>query len=125
MRDESREMLDSILADWHRWAKGFQVVAGHGTSAMFSGVRSSRQYDSEDDLVGNTLHNEQMKSVDFHVGEMCDVYRTALQINARNIVTGKSVWSSPRLPTDLESRAQVLGLARSGLMCRLRDAGIL
>ncbi len=124
MKDDTRELLDSLLSEWHRWAQGFSPVAGHGTSAMFTGVRSSRQWDSQDDANDGGLHNTQMKAIDFNVGELCDVYRTALQFNARNLATGRAVWTSPRLPTDLETRAQVLGLARSALIARLRDAGV-
>ena len=124
MKDDTRELLDSLLSEWHRWAQGFSPVAGHGTSAMFTGVRSSRQWDSQDDVNDGGMHNTQMKAIDFNVGELCDVYRTALQFNARNLATGRAVWTSPRLPTDLETRAQVLGLARSALIARLRDAGV-
>lgn len=124
MKDDSREILNGLLADWHQWMQGYQAVAGHGTSAMFTGVRSSRQWDSESDLVDVALHNEQMKAVDFHIGELCSVYRTALCINALNLATGRSVWTSARLPTDAKQRAEVLQAARTGLICRLRDAGI-
>jgi hypothetical protein len=125
MKDETKEILDSLLGEWHRWSKGFQVVAGHGTSAMFTGVRSSRQWDSEHDVVDGALHNEQMKAVDFHIGELCDNFRTALGINARNIVTGKSVWSSPRLPENQKDRCELLANARFELVIRLRSAGII
>lgn len=124
MKNDSNELLNDLLADWHRWARGFQIVAGHGTSAMFSGVRSSRQWDSENEVIDGTLHDQTMRAFDFHVNELDHVYRTALQIQARNLVTGMSVWSSHRLPNDLESRAQVLGLARSALLSRLSAAGI-
>jgi len=125
MKDDARELLDSLLGDWHKWSQGFQVVAGHGTSAMFTGVRSSRQWDNQDEVNDGGLHNAQMKAVDFNVGELSPTYRTALQFNARNIATGRSVWTSPRLPTDLATRAQLLGLARSALLARLQDAGVI
>lgn len=125
MKNDIREILDSILADWHIWAQGYQIVAGHGTSAMFTGVRTSRQYDSEDDLVDLSLNNDKMKTVDFQISEMQPMHRTALCINARNLVTGRSVWTSARLPSDVIKRAQVLSDARSGLMDKLREAGIL
>jgi len=124
MRNDTNDLLNDLLAEWHRWARGFQIVASHGTSAMFSGVRSSRQWDSENEVIDGTLHDQTMRAFDFHVNELDHVYRTALQIQARNLVTGKSVWASPRLPNDLESRAQVLGLARAALLSRLSAAGI-
>lgn len=125
MRDDSRYILDGILCDWHRWATGWTGVAAHGACAMFSGHRSSRQWDGEDDLVDAAIHNTQMKAVDFHVSEMQPVHRTALQINARNLSTGRSVWNSARLPADVHARAVVLADARSALTKRLTDAGVM
>lgn len=124
IRPPEQQTLDDLLAEWHRWARGFQAVPGHRTSAMFQGVRSSRQWDSANDVIDGSLHDQTMRAFDFHVNELEPVYRTALQIQARNLVTGKSVWSSPRLPNDIESRAQLLGLARVALLSRLTVAGI-
>ena len=124
MRDDSSYLLDDLLIEWHRWAQGYKPVQSHGTSAMFSGMRSSRQYDSENEVTDQVIHSQQMKAIDFHISELCDVFRTALGINARNLATGKSVWSSARLPEDHDERVKILILARTGLICRLRDAGI-
>ena len=125
MKDEANSLLDDLLLSWFNWSQGFQPVASHGTSAMFTGVRSNRQYDSENDVTDSALHNEQMKAIDFHITELCDVYRTALGICARNLRTGKSVWKSARLPESVEGRVLILCQARTSLLLRLRDAGII
>lgn len=125
MIDETRYLLDSLLADWHQWARGYQPVASHGTSAMFQGVRSSRQWDSESDATDASLHNSQMVTVDFHIGELSPLQRTALGIHARNLVTGRSVWSSARLPADVAERAVILGEARRALTDGLMRAGVM
>lgn len=125
MKDETRYILDDLLAEWHRWAKGFQPVASHGTSAMFTGVKSSRQWDSENEATDGSLHNEQMKAVDFAVNELEPLHRTALQIQARNLVTGRSVWKSARLPEDVKERAVILADARINLQKRLTILGIM
>jgi hypothetical protein len=91
---------------------------------MFRDAKTSKGWDSTADIVDGELEHCRCASVDFHIGEMEPTYRTALGINARNPVTGHNVWSSPRLPNDLESRAQLLGMARSALMVRLAGAGI-
>ena len=124
MKDESNYLLDDLLIAWHRWAKGWTGVAQYGASAMFTGFKSSRQWDGEDDIADASIHNNQMKSIDFHVGELSDVSRTAIGINARNLSTGKSVWSSARLPSDAGERAVLLAIARCELLLRLRGAGI-
>lgn len=125
MRDDSRYHLDEILASWHAWATGWTGVAAHGACAMFAGFRSSRQWDGEDDIVDATIHNTKMKAVDFHVSELAPMHRTALQINARNLATGRSVWTSARLPADIHERARVLADARNALTNRLQNAGVM
>ena len=125
MKDDTRYLLDSLLADWHKWARGWTGVAAYGSCAMFTGVKSSRQWDSEGDVLDGALHDSQMKAFDFHVNELEPLHRTALQIQARNLVTGKSVWTSVRLPTSIEERAIILTIARNSLTNRLISAGVL
>ena len=125
MKDETRYILDSLLADWHRWAKGFAIVGSHGTAPMFNGLVSSRQWDAEGDVLDGHLHSSQMKSVDFHINELEPLHRTAIGIQARNLVTGRSVWTSVRLPQDIEERSIILMEARNKLLKRLINAGIL
>lgn len=123
--DDTRHILDSILCDWFNWARGYQVVAGHGTSAMFAGVRSSRQWDAEHDIVDGALHNAQMEAVDFQIGELPPLQRTALGVQARNLHTGHFVWTSARLPADAAERAAILADARAALTVRLVNAGVM
>ena len=125
MKDDSRYHLDGILCDWHRWATGWTGVAAHGACAMFAGFRSSRQWDGEGDIADATIHNTRMKAVDFHVSELAPMHRTALQIQARNLSTGRSVWNSARLPADVQERALVLADARIALTKRLQTAGVM
>lgn len=125
MRDETRYILDDILTDWHRWGTGWTGVASHGASAMFAGFRSSRQWDGEGDLADGAIHNTKMKAVDFHVSEMAPIHRTSLQIQARNLSTGRNVWNSARLPSDIHERAALLADARNILTNRLTGAGVM
>ena len=119
MKNDTHELLNDLLAQWHRWSDGFQPVASHGTSAMFCDVRSSRQWDNAGDVADAVCHNTEMKALDFHIMELKPDYRTAIGINARNLVTGRSVWTSARLPDDIEKRAEILRDARSELLRRL------
>ena len=121
----TRYLLDEILSDWHRWACGWRGISVHGASAMFVSVISSKQWDSESDVTDSALHNAQMKAVDIHVNELDPLHRTALQLQARNLVTGFSVWQSARLPSDVAQRAVILADARNKLTMRLTSAGIL
>lgn len=124
MKDDTQDLLNDILRDWHSWAKGYQYVVSVGTSPMFRDAKASRGWDTTDEIIGNELDNSRMAAVDFHISELCDVYRTALQIQARNLCTGKNLWISTRLPTKVEDRVKILMEAKTSLLARLRDAGI-
>jgi hypothetical protein len=125
MKDDTRQLFDDLLCQWHHWSGGYRAIADVGSSPMFNQCRSGRQYDSQYELAEQALDNDAMKSVDFHVYELPPEQRTAIQINARNLVTGRNVWRSVRLPQDVVSRAILLAGARAALMCKLVDAGIL
>lgn len=125
MKDDTRELLDDILRRWHNWSAGYRAIADVGSSPMFRQAKSGRQYESQYEIAEHQLDDSAMEAVDFHVYELSADHRTALQINARNIATGRSVWTSARLPADLQARAVLLGAARAALAGRLVEAGIL
>lgn len=125
MKDEQRYILDSLLADWHCWARSYSATGSHSTAPMFNGLVPSRQWDSESDVIDTDLRHDQLKAVDFHISELEPNHRTAIGIHARNLVTGKSVWTSARLPTDVVERAKILGDAKNILQKRLTDAGVM
>ena len=125
MNDDTRQLFDDILRRWHHWSRGYRPIADVGSSPMFNQAKSGRQYETQYDLAERSLEDSTMESVEFHVYELSPTQRTAIQINARNIATGRSVWKSERLPADATERAIVLAGARAALMARLMDAGIL
>ena len=124
MKTKANNILNDLIVEWWRWSKGWTGVAGYNTCAMFHDVKSSRQWDSETDVLDGSLHNSQMKAVDFHIGELDATHRTAIQIQARNLATGASVWRSPRLPTDPNELAKVITEAKLALLKRLDVAGV-
>lgn len=124
MMDETQHLLDDILANWHRWARGYQHAAGINSSPMFRECCSNnRQWASLDEVADDD--KSQCKAVDAIIMAMSPEFRTALQINAKNICTGRNVWTSARLPADAETRARILTDARVALTVKLRSAGIL
>lgn len=125
MRNDIDSILDSLLTDWHCWCSNFRHVAQSGSCAMFTDVKSSRQWQDADDVLDSAKHNSTMKAIDFHVNEMEPSHRTAIQIKARNLYTGVSVWTSARLPTDPEQRTVILMTAKNLLMARLSEAGVM
>ena len=125
MRNDIDNILDSLLTDWHCWASNFQHVSQSGSCAMFTDVKSSRQWQDEDEVLDNAKHNLTMKALDFHINELEPSHRTAIQIKARNLYTGINVWTSARLPADPLARAAILGAATSALLTRLSAAGVM
>jgi len=124
MKDESNEILNDLLAQWHRWANGYQHVGGVNSSPMFRECTSnSRQWASLDEIAEED--KSQLAYIDSVIMGFCDVYRTILQIHARNLSTGRSVWISARLPQDPASRAAILADARAALCIKLRVDGVL
>ena len=125
MNDDSRQLFDDLLCQWHQWSRGYRPIADVGSSPMFHQCKSGKQYEEQYDIAEQALDDDAMKAVDFHVYELPPTQRTALQINARNLATGRSVWSSVRLPADVAERAIVLAGARAALLARLMAAGII
>ncbi len=125
MNDDIRQLFDDLLCQWHHWSRGYRPIADVGSSPMFHQCKSGKQYEEQYDIAERALDDDAMRAVDFHVYELTPTQRTAIQINARNLSTGRSVWRSARLPEDLAERAIVLAGARAALMARLVDAGIL
>lgn len=124
MTDDSRYLLDSILHDWHRWARGYQYGADVGSSAMFNKTKSPRGWDTVAEIVEHEIDGGRMESVNFHIFELSSIQCTAIQINARNLATGRNVWASARLPTDQQQRAELICEARNALLVRLLAAGV-
>lgn len=125
MKDDTRDLLDSLLSEWHRWAKGYKHIGGINTTPMFREVTLGRQWDSIADIVDDSIELDTMVSVDAIIMAMDEMHRTSLQIQARNLHTGKSVWCSARLPEDVNQRAVILAEARTLLIAKLQNAGIL
>lgn len=124
MVNEIDNLLSDLLKSWHKWASGYQHVGGINTSPMFRGGKPNKTRD-DDDGVDGALHNSTMEAIDVQVMDMIDIHRTAIQIQAKNLVAGVSVWRSPRLPAGIEERTIVIMEARNALMRRLIKVGVI
>lgn len=125
MMDDARHILDDILAEWHRWCRSFSYAKDIGPSAMWHDAQTPRHWDSSSTIADDTIRHSRMEAVDFHISELQPLYRTALQIEARNLNSGKAVWISPRLPADAQKRAVLVGQAREAITRRLVAAGVI
>lgn len=125
MTDDARQILDDLLADWHRWARGYRLASDISAQPMFKQSQSPRGWDSVQDIVESEIDGDTMAAINFHIFELDPIHCTAIQIHARNLVTGRAVWTSQRLPTDPLIRAALLGVAKGELTKRLMAAGVL
>lgn len=125
MRDDSQNIINDLLSQWHAWASGYQPVGRQGACPMFRQARSPRGWDDSSDITASDVHQSTMEAVDFQVGEMHDPHRAAIYAHARNLHAGRAVWSSPRLPADPIERGVILIEAKNKLMRRLLSAGVL
>jgi hypothetical protein len=124
MKDDSNELLNDLLARWHIYTKNYKYASGIGSQPMFRECRSNhRQWATLDEI--SEEDKSTLERMDGIVWQLCEAYRTCLQIQARNLVTGRSVWISERLPKDPEMRAHLLADARTALVVKLRIDGIL
>ena len=118
--------LDALLVIWHRHSSGYKFGRAYpGTAAGCEQYRPSSQYDSENGARDEDNEKKSAKSVDFLVDKMVDPYRNAIQINARNLSTGVSDWSSPRLPFDPVERARIIAEARRQITKLMQADGLL
>ena len=117
------EHVSSLLAQWHAWSSGHALTHGYPTiNTTCRGARSSRQYDDANGGLDAHVDHVLMEAVDGVIDAICDPWRSALSVQARNLHTGAKVWNSPRLPSCAVQRAELLMVARekfvNGLMRR-------
>lgn len=125
MRNEQHEILDSLLSEWHSWARSEPLQPTRCADPMFRNAKSSKGWDSTSEVIEDELREKTMKAIDFQVSEMQDPHRSAIHIHARNCCTGHKVWLSPRLPSDPMERAVILMEAKNQLTRRLLNAGVM
>lgn len=127
--DEERKLhehINSLLARWHSWSAGHGYGMGYPTTnAACRMTRASRQYDDANGGLDAQIDNVLMEAVDAVVNAIAQPWCTALQIQARNLHTGRAVWLSPRLPVCPRLRGQVLATARTKFLDGLAKAGML
>lgn len=118
--------LDGLLIIWHQYASADHVGQGYPSEAPGTKLhRTSRQYGYENGSIDAEVDASIGAAVEFAVSQMADPHGTAIHVNARNLVTGVSVWRSPRLPAGDMERAQVVAEAREMLARKLQSAGLL
>jgi hypothetical protein len=126
MRNDLQDILSSLLADWHRWSQHRGSRNGYpGKAAGFGQSRSNTQYDWENGVEAEMVDRRIMEGFDAAIQRIPQPWNTALQFEARNMVARVQVWSSPRLPKDIEERQVLVLEARNRLLRELAKDGVL
>lgn len=126
MQDTREDLLSDLLARWHAWSVHTPPAIGYYKENPSCRLyRASRQYDDHNGALDSDAENSIMQAVDAAIDRMLQPWKTAVEFNARNLVTGASVWRSPRLPADDIERAHVVMHARAKLMLSLEQDGVL
>jgi hypothetical protein len=124
MKTENDAILDDILSRWHEHCLGFRPGA-QAASPMFRGALRARGEQTLQAITEDSHWAGVFKALDFHVGEMKEPWKSAIYCNAKNCYTGRTVWFSPRLPRDAIERAAIVAVARTQLIERLIQAGVM
>lgn len=123
---ELAEVISDLLARWHQWSAGHVYATGYASiNAACRMARASRQYDDQNGSLDAQIDVSLMEAVDAQIDEIPQPWRTALEVQARNLATGAAVWSSPRLPKDDQARRAVVVEARRQFAARLARANLL
>lgn len=126
MQADIDNILNDLLAKWHRYCAGYSYGKGYPSADVSCRQsRTSRQYDYENGAMDASVDNAIMEAFDAAMDRVDQPWRTALSVQARNLHTGSAVWSSPRLPADPMERGVILLEARNKLMKALASCGVL
>lgn len=122
MTDEQGKLIDSLLADWHRWCARPSDEGGYPKECpSCRGYRTSRQYDTDNGAADSDTHSRLMLALDGMITRTIQGQcLTALQIEARNLSVGAKVFSSPRMSA--EQLTQAIGIARGMFASMLRQS---
>jgi hypothetical protein len=121
--------LDSLLAAWFTWRQSFKLTRGYsGQDATCRDYRSPGHWDWKNGAADARAEELQVEAVDVAVDKIPNSpqrWNTALQFEARNLVSGAAVWSSPMLPQEFEEREVLVREARNMLLKELRRVGVM
>jgi hypothetical protein len=127
-RDEIDYKLDHLLAQWYAWRREYRWGRGHKSGAVTRDYQTPTHYDWHNgaaDARAEDLVNRQVEECVELVPNTPERWRTAIEFEAMNLVTGAQVWHSSALPADKEAREVLVLQARNMLLRELMRAGVM
>lgn len=123
---EINERLNDLLSRWHAHCQGYSAGKGYPSAdAVCKHAKTSSVWDGWNGAQDEATNRQIMAEFDAAMWDVPQPYLTALQFQARNLYTGKQVWTSPRLPADDIERGVLIMEARVRLMKGLARRGVL
>lgn len=123
---EINERLNDLLARWHAHCQGYSAGKGYPSAdAVCKHAKTSSVWDSWNGAQDKATDTMIMNEFDAAMWDVPQPYLTVLQFQARNLHTGRQVWTSPRIPADHMERGVMLMEARVLLMRGLARRGVL
>lgn len=123
---ELNERLNDLLCRWHVFSMSYSLGKGYpSTDVMCRQSKSPSIWDDRNGVVDVIVEKKIMEAVDSAIYSIPHPHQTALQFQARNLHTGRQVWTSPRLPTNPEERIVLTMEARNMLMRALAQRGVM
>lgn len=120
------QALNDLLTRWHQWSSSYTFGKGYPSiDSACRSSRTSRQYDDSNGALDAAVENKIMEAFDAAVWTIDQPYLTALQFQARNLFTGRQVWTSPRLPVHDGERQVLMMEARNRLLRALARSGVM
>ncbi len=119
--------LDYMLAGWHRWKSEQGHAQGYKPGGIARYAESSNHWDWLNGAEDDRAEEQMMRGFDEAIDTIPDEprrWRLALCFEARNLSTGFTVWSSPRLPQDPGERETLVLEARNKLLQKLHRSGL-
>jgi hypothetical protein len=126
---EINERLNDLLSRWHAHCQGYSAGKGYPSAdAVCKHAKTSSVWDGWNGAQDEAASRQIMAEFDAAMWDVPNTPRpwlTALQFQARNLYTGRQVWTSPRLPADDMERGVLVMEARVLLMKGLARRGVL
>lgn len=110
-RLSDREIADSLLMEWYRWAKEWRPKLGAPRVSPYCRQSvSSRQYD--EDAAYDKVWQKQMEAVDYCVDAIAVSMQQAIGTEMRNRASKAKVWRDPGNKSYLEALLAILPVMR-------------
>jgi len=123
---EINERLNDLLTRWHAHCNGYSACKGYpSANAACRQAQTTSVWDAWSGAQDDAANHRIMEEFDAAMWDVPQPYLTALQLQARNLHTGKQVWQSPRLPADPMERGVLLMEGRNLLMRGLAKRGVM